>query len=182
MKFTKVLLAQGFAQSATDHSLFIKSKNGEFMALLVYADDIIIASNDGNAVAISKKDLEFQFKIKDLVLLRFFLSLEIAKSDKGISISQRAYALKLLQDVGYLGSKPVSTPMEENLKLSQDNGELIADPYSYRRLIGRLLYLTITRPDISYVVNKLSQFVTNPREPHLQDAYRVLHYLKSSPG
>ncbi|KAL5559476.1 hypothetical protein UlMin_035687 [Ulmus minor] len=137
------------------------------MALLVYVDDIIIASNDNLAVASLKKTLDAKFKLKDLGPLRFFLGLESARSPKGIMISQRPYALQLLQDMGYLGTKPINTPMEVNLKLSKDEGDLLENPALYRRLIGKLLYLTITRPDLSYSLNKLSQFLVQSRIPHM---------------
>ena len=72
--------------------------------------------------------------------------------------------------------------MDPNLKLSQDDGEILDDPSQYRWLIGRLLYLTITRPDLSYSVNRLTQFMATPRVPHLQAALRVLEYVKSNVG
>eukprot|EP00261_Vitis_vinifera_P032112 XP_019073355.1 PREDICTED: uncharacterized protein LOC109121949 [Vitis vinifera] len=72
--------------------------------------------------------------------------------------------------------------MDLNLKLSQDDGDLIEDPTSYRRLIGKLLYLTITRPDLSYSVNRLNQFLATPRKPHLQVVFRILQYIKRTPG
>ena len=97
-------------------------------------------------------------------------------------MSQRPFALQILQDMGYLGSKPASMPMEENFKLSKDDGELIEDPTVYRMLIGKLLYLTISRPDLSYTINRLSQFLVQPRKPHLIAAQRVLQYLKGSPS
>ena len=112
----------------------------------------------------------------------FVLGLEIARIERGISISQRPYALQILEDTGFLGCKPAATPMEVNVKLSQDDGEELSDPALYRRLIGKLLYLTITRPDLSYAVNKLSQFLSKPRLPHFQAAQRVLQYVKGSPG
>uniref|UniRef100_A0A803QFS7 Retrovirus-related Pol polyprotein from transposon RE1 n=1 Tax=Cannabis sativa TaxID=3483 RepID=A0A803QFS7_CANSA len=88
----------------------------------------------------------------------------------------------LLNETGYLGAKPVSTPMEPNLKLSSTDGQLLSNPTSYGSLIGRLLYLTITRPNLSYVVNRLSQYLASPRKPHLTAAQRILQYLKTTPG
>ncbi|KAL5568375.1 hypothetical protein UlMin_024950 [Ulmus minor] len=144
------------------------------MALLVYVDDIIIANNNDSAMASLKRYLDNKFKPKDLGPLRFFLGLKIAYSPNGIVISQRPYALQLLQDMGYLGSKSGSTPMEVNLKLKKDEKFILEDPVVYRRLIGRLLYLTITRPDLSYSVNRLSQFLVQPRTSHMPAAQRVL--------
>ena len=119
-KFSNALLKEKFTQSATDHSLFIKSIGYVFIALLVYVDNIIIASNNEEAVKDLKNRLDKRFKLKDLGSLRFFLGLEMARTNKGISVSQRHYALQLLADVCYLGCKLTSTPMEANLKLSQD--------------------------------------------------------------
>lgn len=80
-----------------------------------------------------------------------------------------------------MSCKPTSTPMEANLKLSQDIGEDVANPALYRRLVGKLLYLTITQPNLAYSVNRLSQFMSKPKEPHLKAMYKILHYLKASP-
>ena len=152
------------------------------MAFLVYVDYIIIASNDPLAVNTLKSLLNDHFKMKNLGSLRYFLGLEVARSTAGISICQRKYALELLSKSGYLGCKPATTPMDPNLKLSHEDGDLIDDPTRYRRLIGKLLYLTITRPDLSYSINRLSQFLANPRLPHLHVAIRVLQYIKWIPG
>ena len=181
-KLSNHLLHNGFQHSKSDHSLFLRHKSGVFLALLIYVDDIIVATTDLQELISFKSSLDNHFRLKDLGPLRFFLGLEVARNNKGISVSHRPFTLQLLKDSGYLGSKPVSTPMEPNLKLNNESGELLADPTSYRSLIGKLTYLTITRPDINYAVNRLSQYIQSPRQPHLDAAYRILQYLKASPG
>ncbi|KAF5472623.1 hypothetical protein F2P56_009325 [Juglans regia] len=155
-------------QSKVDYSLFTRSNGASFIALLVYVDDILIASNDSHVIDDLKLLLDTKFKLKDLGQLKYFLGLEVARSPKGISLCQRKYALEILQDAGYLGAKPAAFPIEQNLKLSKDSGILLADPTIFRRLIGRLLYLTITRPDLTFSVHWLSQYMDKPREPYLQ--------------
>ena len=155
---------------------------GSFIALLVYVDDIIVASDNSAEVSKFIQLLNDRFKLKDLGQLKYFLGLEIARSELGISVSQRKYALEVLEDTGMLASKPVQFPMEPNMKFSKDSGQILDDPTAYRRLVGRLLYLTISRPDISFAVQVLSQFMNKPRVPHLTAATRVMRYIKASPA
>ncbi|RVW75830.1 Retrovirus-related Pol polyprotein from transposon RE1 [Vitis vinifera] len=92
------------------------------------------------------------------------------------------YALELLSKAGYLGCKTRKTEMDPNLKLSQEDGDLLDYPFRYKRMSGKLLHLTITKPDLSYLVNRLNQFLANPLVPHLQVAYHVIKYIKSTVG
>lgn len=86
--------------------------------------------------------------------------------------------LKMIEDICFLGAKPVSTPIDPHMKLSSTEGTSLKDPSSYPKLIGRLFYLTNTRPNVSFVVHHLGQYVDNPLVPHYQAATRVLKYLK----
>ncbi|XP_022887310.1 uncharacterized protein LOC111403142 [Olea europaea var. sylvestris] len=157
-------------------------KEDVFTALLGYVDDIVVASNSIDCINSLKVFLNTEFKIKDLGALRYFLGIEVARSIKGIHLCQRKYTLDILADSGTLGSKPAKLPMDRNIKLSKESRCILSDPSIYRRLVGRLLYLTITRPDISYSVQVLSQFISKPTDLHLQAAHKVLNYLKGSPG
>ncbi|CAA7049128.1 unnamed protein product [Microthlaspi erraticum] len=180
--FSSVLLKHGFMQSPADNSLFVKISGDVCIVLLVYVDDILIVSNDDAAVSELKAHLHAAFKIKDLGVARYFLGMEIARNDSGISVSQRKYALDLLSDTGMLGCKPSAVPMDPSVSFSKDSGSPLKDIGSYRELIGRLLYLTITRPDITFAVNRLSQFLSAPTDVHMQAAYKILRYIKGNPG
>uniref|UniRef100_A0A2N9IZL0 Reverse transcriptase Ty1/copia-type domain-containing protein n=1 Tax=Fagus sylvatica TaxID=28930 RepID=A0A2N9IZL0_FAGSY len=153
-----------------------------FIGVLVYVDDILITSNDAASVKTLTEFLDQNFKLKDLGPAKYFLGLELARSKKGISLCQRKNAFDILEDSGFLASKLVKFPIKQYLKLSKDQGTLLTDPSAYRRLIGRLLYLTLTKPNISYSISCLSQFMAEPRLPHLHAAHRVLQYLKNSLG
>jgi hypothetical protein len=110
----------------------------------VYVDDIILAGTSIAEFDRIKHILDSKFKIKDLGPLKYFLGLEVAQSREGISISQRKYCLDLLKDSGLLGAKPATTPLDPSIKLHNDDGKAYADISGYRRLIGKLLYLTNT--------------------------------------
>lgn len=110
-----------------------------------------------------KKALHTQFKLKDFTPVKYFLRLEVARYHKEIITCQRKYALKVLSDVGLLGAKPSSFLMDQNLRLSKTDDTLLVDPLPYRILEGRSLYLTITRPNLAFLVQVLSQFMDQPK-------------------
>jgi len=180
-KFSAAIQAAGYVQSKENYSLFTCRNGKSFTVLLIYVDDILITGNDLKAIYTLKRFLHSRFRIKDLGNLKYFLGIEVSRSQKGIAISQRKYTLEILKDGGILGVKPVNFPMEQNTKLS-DAGDLLKDPSQYRRLVGRLIYLTITRPDIMYYVHVLSRFMHAPRKPHMEAVLCVLCYLKGAPG
>ncbi|XP_016178479.1 uncharacterized protein LOC107620901 [Arachis ipaensis] len=165
-----------------DHSLFIKKQSESFTAILVYVDDLVLTGNDIGKINSIKQNLDDKFKIKDLGDLKYFLGMEVACSNSGIYIYQWKYTMDLLRDFGYLDCNPLSTPFDYSQKLSKELGTILTDNTVYRQLIDRLLYLTNTRPDISYAVGRLSQFLDCATTSHLQVAFRVLQYLKGRPA
>ncbi|KAJ0808240.1 putative RNA-directed DNA polymerase [Helianthus annuus] len=184
-KLTKVLLDVGFVQSVCDHSLYTLSKNSVFIILLVYVDDIVITGNSNIEIEKVKSMLSDTFRIKDLGILKYFLGIEVLYDECGLCLSQRKYCLELLTEFGYLGCKPVATPIELSSLVNsktEKNTDCVVDVTNYQKLIGKLIYLSLTRPDISYAVQFLSQFMHSPTSGHLKIALRLLRYLKSSPG
>ncbi|XP_070030085.1 uncharacterized mitochondrial protein AtMg00810-like [Nicotiana sylvestris] len=132
--------------------------------------------------------------MKDLGELKFFLGIECARSNKGIFMSQRKYALELIAEAGQRGAKPADTILELNQKLTsvkydeyinhkESYGDkLLEDPSRYQRLVGRLLYLTMTKPDIVFAVHVLSQYMHSPKVSHMEAALRLVRYIKEAPG
>ncbi|XP_021734740.1 uncharacterized protein LOC110701391 [Chenopodium quinoa] len=122
------------------------------------------------------------FHMKDLGTLKYFLGIEVARSSSGLFLCQIKYTLEIITKAGLLGSKPAGFPMEQNHRLGLASGPLLDDPEPYLRLVGRLIYLAVTRPDLAYSVHILSQFMHAPRTEHWEAALRVVRYLKGTPG
>ncbi|XP_019154279.1 PREDICTED: uncharacterized protein LOC109150751 [Ipomoea nil] len=181
-KLSSSLLSRGFKQAQSDPSLFTKGCGSDFIAILIYVDDILISSPDMCLINELKAFLDSTFKIKDLGKQGYFLGIEAHRTEAGLNLCQRKYALDILAEECFLHCKPVSTPMVPGHKLTKDSGTSITDISGYRRLIGRLLYLTATRLDLSYAIQQLSQFVDAPTDVHLAAAHRILRYIKKSPG
>ena len=179
-ELSKFLKTLNFQQSTQDYSLFTRTFDGEFLVLLVYVDDILLTGTSSSQIEAVKIALDHVFTIKDLGQLAYFLGIEVHRNENGIFLSQKKYIQDILADAGMENCDSVSAPLSCGLKLSTDVGDLLAEPDIYRRLVGRLLYLGITRPDLSYSVQHLSQFVHSPRVPHLRAALHVLKYLKGT--
>jgi hypothetical protein len=181
-KLSSALKQYGFHQSYSDYSLFTLLDKNVQLVVLVYVDDLIICGNNHNSIERFKEYLSRCFHMKDLGLLKYFLGVEVARSPSGIVLCQRKYVLDIISEAGLLGAKPMPTPLEQNHNLSLAQGEFLDNPERYRRLVGRLIYLCFTRPELSYSVHILSQFMQQPRTEHWTAALRVVRYLKGNPG
>ena len=140
-RFVKSLLKFGYHQSQGYHTLFIKqSHEKKITALIVYIDAIIVIGDDVEEMQNLKGKLAKEFEIKDLENLRYFLSIEVTRSKRGIYVAQRKYILDLLNEIGMLGCKPVGTPIAQNHQLDVITEERLVDKGRYQRLVGRLIY------------------------------------------
>lgn len=171
----------GYRQSNADHTLFFKRHHDKITILTVYVDDIVITGDDVEEISYLKKMMAKIFEVKDLGYLHYFLGIEVAYGAQGIYLSQRKYVLDLLNETGMLGCKPAATPIEQNHRTLADSGDPV-DKYQYQRLVGRLIYLSHTRPDIAYAVSVVSRYMHDPRSGHLEVVNRILRYLKGCPG
>ncbi|XP_019194725.1 PREDICTED: uncharacterized protein LOC109188474 [Ipomoea nil] len=169
-------------RSAYDHTLFYRHSNHGSILLFVNVDDIVIRGDDVRGVDALKSFLKVKFHTKDLGVLKYFLGIEVVHSKRGIFLSQRKYVLDLLEDSRLLGSKPYETPMDQSVKLVTSEWELLEDLERYRRLVGKLNYLTITRLDIAFPVSVVSQFMASPTKLHWEAAIRIVKHLKGAPG
>uniref|UniRef100_A0A2N9FYP7 Reverse transcriptase Ty1/copia-type domain-containing protein n=1 Tax=Fagus sylvatica TaxID=28930 RepID=A0A2N9FYP7_FAGSY len=174
------LLNLGFKGCKSDTSLFIHSSGSDLILFLIYVDDIIITGPNSISITHLINTLQGDFALKDLGPLHFFLGVEAHKVDSGMYLSQRRYIIDLLRKTNLHEAKPVSSPMALSTVLSQYTGSSLSDPSSYRSVVGSLQYLSLTRPDISFAVNKVCQFMANPTEDHWSAVKRILRYLKDT--
>ncbi len=153
----------------TDHGIIV---------IVIYVNDLIIIGESDADTSNLKKPLKQKFEMKDLGEFHYFLGIEVIHSPKGIRLLQRQYALNKLSEYGMTGCKPISIPLEQNVKLSVDEGDLMEDITMYKHIMWSLIYMTITRPDLNYAVRVVSQFMQTPQKPHLDAVRRILRYIK----
>ncbi|KAL3642739.1 hypothetical protein CASFOL_013554 [Castilleja foliolosa] len=176
-KFGKTVKALGFLNSKSDTSLFYKHTERESIIILVYVDDIIITGDNDTHIQVIIDQIGKCFSLKDLGRLNYFLGVEMIPTENGYFLNQQKYIEGLLEKVGMKGAKGLSSPMVTSPPLSKFKGNPVTDATLYRSMVGALQYATITRPEISYSVNKVSQFMQNPLDNHWKSVKRILRYL-----
>ena len=180
-KFRSTIISFSFTQSQYDSSLFLHTFTSSIVILLVYVDDITIIGTNCGLITKLQKLLQATFHMKDLGQLTYFLGLEVHYRSYGLFVNQHKYIQDLITLVGLEDTSSIDTLMEVNVKYMKDQGDLLDEPTLYRRLVGSLIYLTTTRPNISYVVHQVSQFISSPRHLYLAVVHRIIHYLRGSP-
>ena len=141
---------------------------------------MVITGNNEEEISDIKKKLFMEYEMKDLGNLKYFLGIEVFISRRGIFINQKKYILDLLTEIGMLDCKPAETPIVANHRLQTVQGGQSADREKYQKLVGKLMYLSHTRPDISYAVGVVSRFMHLPHIPHMEAVIRFLRYLKGT--
>jgi hypothetical protein len=182
-----VLLDIGFNGSQVDHSLFLYHHGQIHIFSLVYVDDIILTGNHEDTMNWIISQLQANFAIKDLGTLGYFLGIQATQdATTGLHLRQTKYVLDLLDRTHMTDSKPYKAPCVAGSKISKFDGELLSNPTEYQHIVGALQYVTLTRPDIAYLVNQLCQHMHAPTSIHLTAAtrdnvlLRGLHYHKGS--
>ena len=150
------------------------------MVVLIYVDDILITGSNNKLVEEVIGRLGSEFALKDLGDFNYFLGLEVTPSAAGLHLSQTKYISDLLKNAHMIDSKGCPTPMSSSDKLVRDRGAAFENPSLYRSLIGSLQYFTLTRPEIAFTVNKLSQFLAAPTVIRWQACKRLLRYLQNT--
>lgn len=178
---TAALISFGFTRTKSDHSLFVHHSHTSTMYVLVYVDDIILTGNNSHALTSFISLLNSRFALKDLGPLHYFLGIQVDKlQDDTLLLRHSKYITDLLHRVNMASAKPQPTPMTPSTKLLKDGTNLSDDPKLYRSVVGDLQYTCITRPDLAFSVNKVSQFMQAPLNDHWKAVKRILRYLQGT--
>lgn len=170
-------LKKDFKRCPFENTLYIKEGTQcEFLVVYLYVD-LIFTGNGLNLCEEFKKAIMHEFEMTDMGLLHFFLGIEVKQNEDGVFISQKKYAKDFLKRFRMEGAKPISTPMKIGLKLSNSNAKIRVDGTLYRSLVGSLMYLTATRPNIMFPVSMLSRFMESPKKNHWEAGKRILRYV-----
>ncbi|GJZ35838.1 ribonuclease H-like domain-containing protein [Tanacetum coccineum] len=176
LRFASYVTRVGFHHSRCDSSLFIYRQGTYIAYLLLYVDDIVLTTSSTTLLQQITGSLHQEFSMTDLGSLNYFLGISVTRDSSGMFLSQKKYAVEILERASMVNCNPSRTPVDTESKLG-DTGDVVSDPTLYRRLAGSLQYLTFTRPDISYAVQQVCLHMHDPREPHFSALKRILRYV-----
>ncbi|GKB14439.1 putative ribonuclease H-like domain-containing protein [Tanacetum coccineum] len=175
------LLGNGFKRGKIDQTLFIKKQKGDILLVQVYVDDIIFGSTNKELCTGFEKLMKDKFQMSSMGELTFFLGLQVQQKEDGIFISQDKYVAEILKKFNYSDVKSASTPVDLEKPLVKDGDADDVDVHLYRSMIGSLMYLTASRPDIMFAVCACARFQVTPKTSHLLAVKRIFRYLKGKP-
>jgi hypothetical protein len=179
-KLDDTLLSLGFRRTPSEHVIYVR-RNGDVQLVVgVYVDDLVITGSDRDDIRSFKEEMTVAFKMSNLDLLHYYLSIEVKQSASGISLSQGAYAMKILKRSGMTGCNPRHVSMEARLKLSKQSTQPLVDATAYQSIVGSLRYLVNTRPDLAFAVGYVSHFLEEPQKDHLAAVKKILRYVTST--
>nr|GEV78421.1 uncharacterized mitochondrial protein AtMg00810-like [Tanacetum cinerariifolium] len=177
---SRFLIFQHFSKGAVDPTLFTRKVGNDLLLVQIYVDDIIFASTNTAMCNEFANSMTTKFKMSMMGHMSFFLGLQFSQSLRGIFINQSKYASKIVKKYGMLSSDSVDTPLVEKSKLDEDLQGNPVDATLYRGMIGSLMYLTSSRPDLTYALYFCAQYQAKPTEKHLNAVKRIFRYLKGS--
>ena len=180
-RLSTFLTSNGFHRGTTDITLFYKKQNDDILLVQIYVDDIIFGSTDVFLCKEFESLMQSEFEMSMMGELTFFLGLQVKQSSEGIFINQSKYVHDLLKKYKLNDASPMRTPMATNLKMHKDLSGPTVECKLYRGMIGSLLYLTASRPDIMFSTCICARYQANPKESHLSAVKRILRYLKKTP-
>jgi hypothetical protein len=179
-KLDRELVALGIERSKLEHAIYRRSNKGSLLLVGVYVDDLVICGPDVNDISRFKQEMQKKFNMSDLGLLSYYLGIEVKQGEEGITLSQYAYANKILKNAGMLNCNSTATPMEARLKLSKKMENEVVRSTDYRSIVGSLRYLVNTRPDLAFSVGVVSRFMEAPSKTHWGAVKQILRYLKGT--
>lgn len=179
-KLNRILKELQFTKCSKEPSVYQKKVHQDTLVVAVYVDDLFVSGSNMKVITEFKNEMASKFEMSDLGKLTYYLGIEVCQTEEGITLSQRRYALKILEEAGMKECNLVHTPMEAGLKLCRSTNEKDIDATGYRRNIGCLRYLLHTRPDLSYCVGVLSRYMQSPKESHGTAMKQCLRYLRGT--
>jgi len=173
-------LKEDFVRCPSEHTLFVKHQEEKILIACLYIDDLVFTESDERMFAEFKASMKQEFDMTDLGKMKFFLGVEIVQNDEGIYLSQRKYTLEILERFGLENANSVRNPMVPGMKLMKNEDGEQVNMTRYKQMVGSLMYLSVTRPDIMFVVGLISRYMEKPTNLHIQAIKRILRYVKGS--